>query len=45
MSDTIAAVATPLSAGGIGVIRISGESAIEMQTKIYLVYGEDTVTD
>ena len=22
-----------------------GESAIEMQTKIYLVYGEDTVTD
>ena len=34
MSDTIAAVATPLSAGGIGVIRISGESAIEIADKV-----------
>ncbi len=34
MSDTIAAVATPLSAGGIGVIRISGDDAIEIADKI-----------
>lgn len=34
MSDTIAAVATPLSAGGIGVIRISGEKAIEVADKV-----------
>lgn len=34
MSHTIAAVATPLSAGGIGVIRISGDSAIEIADKV-----------
>ena len=34
MSHTIAAVATPLSAGGIGVIRISGEDAIEIADKV-----------
>lgn len=34
MSDTIAAVATPLSAGGIGIIRISGENAIEVADRV-----------
>ena len=34
MSHTIAAVATPLSAGGIGVIRISGDEAIEIADKV-----------
>ncbi len=34
MAETIAAVATPLSAGGIGVIRISGEEAIEIADKV-----------
>ena len=34
MSHTIAAVATPLSAGGIGVIRISGDDAIEIADKV-----------
>ncbi len=33
--DTICAIATPLSTGGIGVIRISGENAIEIAQKIF----------
>ena len=32
--DTICAIATPLSKGGIGVIRVSGENAIEIVQKI-----------
>lgn len=34
MSDTIAALSTPLAAGGIGVIRISGDDAIEIADRI-----------
>lgn len=34
MAHTIAAVATPLSAGGIGVIRISGDDAIEIADRV-----------
>ncbi len=34
MADTIAALSTPLAAGGIGVIRISGDDAIEIADKI-----------
>ncbi len=34
MADTIAALSTPLASGGIGVIRISGDSAIEIADKI-----------
>ena len=33
--DTIAAIATPLGAGGVGVIRISGEKAFEIIEKIF----------
>ncbi len=35
MTDVIAAVSTPLAAGGIGVIRISGEGAIEIADKAF----------
>ena len=35
MSDTFAAVSTPLAAGGIGVIRISGENAGEIADKVF----------
>ncbi len=35
MSDTIAAVSTPLAAGGIGVIRISGENASLIADKVF----------
>ena len=31
--STIAAIATPLAAGGLGVIRISGEDAIILPTR------------
>lgn len=34
MSDTIAALSTPLAPGGIGVIRISGDRAIEIADKV-----------
>lgn len=34
-TDTIAAIATALSPGGIGIVRISGENAIETADKIY----------
>lgn len=34
MSDTIAAISTPVAAGGIGVIRISGDEAIRIADKI-----------
>lgn len=35
MSDTIAAVSTPVASGGIGVIRISGDNAIDIADKIF----------
>ncbi len=34
-NNTIAAVATPLSAGGIGIIRISGDNAIEVADRVF----------
>lgn len=34
-SDTIAAIATTVSDSGIGIIRISGENAIETADRIY----------
>ena len=33
--DTIAAPATPMGAGGVGVIRISGDKAFEIIEKIF----------
>ena len=35
MSDTIAAVSTPIASGGIGVIRISGDDAIAVADKAF----------
>jgi len=34
--DTIAAVATPAGAGGIGIIRLSGNQSLEIARKIFL---------
>jgi len=34
-SDTIAAISTPLGEGGIGIIRISGNEAISVVSKIF----------
>ena len=33
--DTIAAIATPIGTGGVGVIRISGDKSFEIINKIY----------
>ncbi|MCR4925427.1 MAG: tRNA uridine-5-carboxymethylaminomethyl(34) synthesis GTPase MnmE [Clostridiales bacterium] len=35
MSSTIAAIATPMSAGGIGIVRISGEEAQQIADKVF----------
>lgn len=42
---TIAAVSTPLASGGIGVIRVSGEKAIETVSKIFVPSSGKTVCD
>ena len=48
-SDTIAALATPLSASGIGIIRVSGEDSISLVDKIFhgrkhlTEYGANTI--
>ncbi|MBU4305886.1 MAG: tRNA uridine-5-carboxymethylaminomethyl(34) synthesis GTPase MnmE [Candidatus Omnitrophica bacterium] len=36
MNDTIAAVATPLGEGGIGIVRVSGSKALKIADKIFL---------
>ena len=33
--STIAAISTPNAVGGIAVIRISGENALDVETKIF----------
>ena len=35
MSDTIAAIATPQAAGGIGIVRISGDNAAEIADRVF----------
>ncbi len=39
-AQTIAAIATPQSAGGIGIIRISGENALSVADSIFMPVGE-----
>lgn len=34
-TDTIAAIATAVSDSGIGIIRISGDEAVEIADKVY----------
>ena len=36
MSDTIAAISTPQAAGGIGIVRISGDNAAEIADKVFV---------
>lgn len=36
MSETIAAISTPLGQGGIGIVRISGDSALDIMKKIFV---------
>ena len=38
--DTIAAIATPIGMGGVGVIRISGDKAFDIIEKIQMISKE-----
>lgn len=44
-NGTIAAIATPVAAGGIGVIRISGEKAVEIASKIFIPSSKKQVSE
>ncbi|TCS81870.1 tRNA uridine-5-carboxymethylaminomethyl(34) synthesis GTPase MnmE [Pectinatus cerevisiiphilus] len=44
-NDTIAAIATPLGEGGIGVIRVSGADSIQMVDKIFLAANKRALAD
>lgn len=41
--ETICAVSTPVGAGGIGIIRVSGSRAIEMSAKLFRPAGNSTL--
>ena len=41
MNDTIAAIATPIGSGGIGVIRISGPDSLEIASRLFEARGLD----
>lgn len=45
MMKTIAAIATPPAVGGISVIRISGENALEIAEKLFRPFGGKTVPE
>lgn len=36
MTDTIAAIATPAGAGGIGIVRISGQDALSIAARVFM---------
>lgn len=43
--STVAAISTPDAPGGIAVIRISGENALEVAEKVFTPYGGKNVSD
>lgn len=43
LDDTIAAIATPLGEGGMGVIRISGPAAVNVASAFFHLHEEDTL--
>ena len=43
--ETIAAIATPHAEGGISVIRISGDRAIEIAEKVFSPIGDKKVAE
>lgn len=45
MNKTVAAISTPQNTGGIGVIRISGDNAIEIADKIFKPTGKRHLTE
>ena len=45
MNKTVAAISTPQNTGGIGIIRISGDNAIEIADKIFRPTGKRRLTE
>ncbi|MBO5778672.1 MAG: tRNA uridine-5-carboxymethylaminomethyl(34) synthesis GTPase MnmE, partial [Clostridia bacterium] len=45
MTDTIAAISTPYGKGGIAVIRISGDEAIEIAAKVFRPASKKPLSD
>lgn len=43
--NTIAAISTPMGTGGVGIIRISGENAIEIAEKIFIAFSGKKLLD
>ena len=43
--DTICAIATPPGEGGIGIIRVSGQKALEIAAKVFIGAGERSIWD
>jgi len=43
--DTICAIATPPGEGGIGIIRLSGEKALDIASTVFAGSGGRTVRD
>jgi len=43
--NTIAAIATPPGTGGVGIVRISGENALEIAQKVFKPLGNKSVKD
>ncbi len=44
-TSTVAAISTPVAAGGIGVIRISGNDAIEIASRVFVPSGKRKVNN
>ena len=45
MSQTVAAISTPQNTGGIGIIRVSGDDAIEICSKVFAPTGKRNLTE
>src|SRR5690348_1375637 len=45
MDDTICAIATPFGEGGIGIIRISGENAVEIASGVIRLTSGQSLSD
>ncbi len=43
--NTIAAISTPLGTGGVGIIRLSGEKAIEIADRIFTAFSGKRITE
>ena len=44
-TDTIAAIATAMGNSGIGIVRISGENAVEIAEKVFRAAGKKRLSE